>query len=764
MKKTDRKKKHYRKPEGVRKFRIIVFFIFVVCFLVGAVCIWYYGKLQRTIQDESKGYLEEITQRIQSNIERIIDDTYAMLFSFGGVIETNDIDTFEKFGELAEKQQGYWKYKDLLLIDNEGNAYNKRGDSVVLSGDAYLRNTLLRGEKAMSPLQMVDGEESSIFSIPVAGVKIGGIEISALAVTFNPDTFGQNLSLTAFNNRAYSNIVSQDGTIIIQSDSEEKAEFGYNILNSIEASGSLSKAKMDSLRNNMVLGKHGQVSFTFQEREEYMVYSPIGTTDWYLYTFVPTDVVNEKSNILLTITILLCGFVVTAFTLLTAVFYISTKRYRLRLEEIAYVDSVTGGNTIECFYELARRILNENKGTYVLVFANLGKFKVFNEKFGRDVGDEILRAFYDIIEHRLGETECIGRLSGDNFCILLNYENLEILCERFALWYKKSQEYIQIRKPIWSFPATEFGVYEIEDSSMLISQMIDRAKLALQQTARQLNSKLVYALYNDEVRSKLFRDKQIEDVMDEALEKREFQVYIQPKYRTQDKKIAGGEALVRWANESEGMIYPDEFIPLFEKNGFIIPLDLYVFREVCSLIRTWIDSGIKPVKISVNCSRVHLSNQNFLQKYKEAVAEFQVPAEFLEIELTENIALEDVERFKGVIEEIHDAGFSCSMDDFGRGYSSLSMIQDISVDVLKLDKVFFRNERRDPVRTESVVSNIIQMAKALSMETVAEGVEYMEQVDMLKRVGCDLIQGYVFAKPMPSAEFEKLLQEGVHAV
>lgn len=757
MEESDKSKKNYRKPEGVRKFRILIFFICAVCLLISVVCIWYYGKLQKTIQDESKGYLEEITDRIQSNIERIIDDTYAMLFSFGTVINTNGIDTFEQFGHIAEKQQGYWKYKDMLLIDYEGNAYNINGDSVMLSGDTYLRNTLIKGQESMSPLQVVDGKESSVFAIPLANVNIQGIDMNALAVTYDTDTFGEILSMGAFNNQAYSNIVSKDGTIIIQPDSKEITEFGYNILNSIEASGSLSREKMGALREDMQMGGKGQITFEFNESEEYMVYSPIGTTSWYLFTFVPVEVVNEKSNILLTITMLLCGFIVAAFTLLTGVFYVSTKRYQRRLEQIAYVDNVTGGNTIQCFYEFGRRILSENKGTHALVYTNLGKFKVFNEKFGRDIGDEILKQFYVIIENSLEETECIGRLTGDNFCILLEYENVENLCVRFIEWYEKSQEFIKERKPIWSFPITELGIYEIEDNSMLMPQMIDRAKLALQQTARQLNSKLVYAFYDDGVRSRLFRDKQIEDVMEEALTKREFQVYIQPKYQAADQKIAGGEALVRWVSKTEGMIYPDEFIPLFEKNGFIIPLDIYVFREVCRLIRKWIDSGVAPVKISVNCSRVHLSDSNFLQKYKEAVIEFQVPKEFVEIELTENIALEDMERFKRIIEEIHDAGFSCSMDDFGRGYSSLSMIQDISVDVLKLDKVFFRNARRDPVRTESVVSSIIRMAKALSMETVAEGVEHMEQVDMLKRIGCDLIQGYVFAKPMPSEEFEKLL-------
>ena len=238
-------------------------------------------------------------------------------------------------------------------------------------------------------------------------------------------------------------------------------------------------------------------------------------------------------------------------------------------------------------------------------------------------------------------------------------------------------------------------------------------------------------------------------------------VFLQPKYRLPEERIGGAEALVRWKSVTEGMIYPDEFIPLFEKNGFIIQLDLFVFETVCRTLRRWIDQGMAQVRISVNCSRLHFRDNNFLFEYIRIADKYNMDRSLIEIEVTESMVLENSSRLIHIIRNIKAAGFECSMDDFGSGYSSLNLIQTIPVDVLKLDKIFFHGEGVDLSRTEAVVTNIISMAKALSMETVAEGVEEREQVDMLKRAGCDYIQGYVFARPMDIPAFEKLVTDSV---
>ncbi|MEG0360730.1 MAG: EAL domain-containing protein, partial [Longicatena sp.] len=251
------------------------------------------------------------------------------------------------------------------------------------------------------------------------------------------------------------------------------------------------------------------------------------------------------------------------------------------------------------------------------------------------------------------------------------------------------------------------------------------------------------------------REKHLTDRMEEALNNNEFMVYLQPKYNVDGRHIEGAEALVRWNSYDEGMIYPNEFIPLFEKNGFIINLDLWMFEHVCQLLERWQSEGKTLVKISINCSRAHLKNRDFVEQYKEIFKKYTIPAKYIEIEMTESIVYENKEELKYIISQFHALGFECSMDDFGSGYSSLNLIQDLPFDTLKIDRIFFTH-MEEVEKTEAIIQSIIMMAKALSMHTVAEGVEELQHVEMLRRIDCELIQGYVFAKPQSIEDFEKL--------
>ena len=241
-----------------------------------------------------------------------------------------------------------------------------------------------------------------------------------------------------------------------------------------------------------------------------------------------------------------------------------------------------------------------------------------------------------------------------------------------------------------------------------------------------------------------------------ALDAREFAIYLQPKLDLRTDAVVGAEALVRWIDPVRGLVPPSDFIPLFERNGFVVDLDLCVFEQVCALLRAWIDGGRRPVVLSVNMSRAHLADPCFLGRYEEIRRRHDVPASLIEIELTETLVFEDPVGLGRVIDELHAAGYSCSMDDFGSGYSSLNVLKDIDVDVLKLDRVFFDAVDADTGRGAAIVDIVIELARRLRMRTVAEGVETREQAAFLKRAGCDMIQGYLFSRPVPPVEFERL--------
>lgn len=742
---------------GRKTFQIVIVAFLLVCALIATACWLYYKSLQEAVTAESGGYMQEISRQIGANIGRTINDNFSVLGTVSTVLKNTGIDSFEKMQPIIREQQTYWGYKNIYLIDEAGNAQDAYGRTVSMGGDDAVRQTVVQGVRAMSTAQVVDGEEVLLFAIPVENLDIGGNEYSALAASYDPSTFDKALSMTAFDGEGYCSLNRRDGAVVIRSNAVEAAPSGYNTLSTLASSAQLDKGDdLEAVRADITAGKSGMVGFTMNGVHSYMAYTPLETREWCLMTFVPVSVVNASSQRLMQLTLAMCGVITLTFAALLGTLMLMTYRHGRKLEELAFVDEVTGGATMQRFYVQAQALLNATgHPPYALVYTNVEKFKVLNEQFGREACDELLRSLWKGPEGDLAELECAARITADNFCVLVKWEGRDAIVDRVKHWYEMATGYHAKSGRVWMEPIMGMGVYPIGEEVMPFDYMIDRAKLALRETAGELSGHIRYAVYDDAVRRKLFRDKQLEDMMEGALKDQEFVVYLQPKYELEGETIGGAEALVRWKSVREGMIFPDEFIPLFEKNGFIVQLDLYVFEEVCTSIRRWLDAGVTPVKISVNCSRVNLKNPNFLEHYQEICEKWRIPPEYIEIELTENLVFENVERLGQIIDDIHAAGFGCSMDDFGSGYSSLNMIQDIPVDTIKLDRIFFRTMGRINERTESVVGCILSMTKALHMVTVAEGVEERSQVEMLRRLGCDYIQGYYYAKPMPISEFER---------
>lgn len=431
-----------------------------------------------------------------------------------------------------------------------------------------------------------------------------------------------------------------------------------------------------------------------------------------------------------------------------------TKQLQSKLEKIAYVDAVTGGNNKSCFEILAKELMINSEDTYAIVYTNIDKFKLINDRFGKETADTILTYLDAIILKELGDGEVNGRLAADNFGILFKYHTTDELKVRLSsLSIKASQiaEKLQIDYGI----TMSFGIYITDDKNVDIVTMVDRANLSRNHLVR--SDAVSFGIYSKEMKEAMIRDKNLEDRMFDALANHEFIVYFQPKYELETKNIIGAEALVRWDSPTDGFIYPNTFIPLFERNAFIIKLDLYVFEEVCKTIRRWLDEGLKPVAVSVNLSKANLDIHGFLGNYKKIIAKYDIPCNYLEFEFTENLVYDNVPLLIQLINEIHEMGCLCSMDDFGSGYSSLNLLKSIFVDILKIDRVFFEVSDEELERSQDVIRGVVALAKSLNLKTVSEGIETMSQVEFLETVGCDMIQGFVYAKPMPISDFETLI-------
>lgn len=416
-------------------------------------------------------------------------------------------------------------------------------------------------------------------------------------------------------------------------------------------------------------------------------------------------------------------------------------------------DNVTRHKNKKAFEREAEGLIRKNKN-YALVYANIDRFKLINDSYGDAVGDSILSEIHKIIDDELLWNEVSGRIMADNFGILMHYHSIEKLDERL---YRMSQQFEELSDESGSRYGIEmyFGVYIIkEDDEIDISAMMERANLARRKISPSYRVSM--GIYDDRDRQNLAREKVLEMKMHDALDNGEFVPYLQPKYELEGETVAGAEALVRWMDPEEGMIFPGEFIPLFEKNGFVVDLDLYMFEQVCKMVAEWGRQGKRVIPVSVNLSRSHFAVPDFFQAYVNILERYPVPPKSIEIELTESLFYNDSDSLNVLVSTIHEYGLSCSIDDFGSGYSSLNMLKDVQVDALKLDKVFFENGADDS-RGKDVVESVIKLAQALDLHTISEGIEERGQVDFLKSMHCDLIQGYVFAKPMPVPDFERLV-------
>ena len=259
-----------------------------------------------------------------------------------------------------------------------------------------------------------------------------------------------------------------------------------------------------------------------------------------------------------------------------------------------------------------------------------------------------------------------------------------------------------------------------------------------------------------DIKESMLQKKQLSDQMDHAYRHHRFEVFYQPKYDAKTKELAGAEALVRWRKSDGTMVPPGMFIPLAEETNFVCKLDKYVFNEVCQAQRRWIDKGMKVVPVSVNLSRRHLNNPEFIDEYKTMLDAAGIPIECVELEITESAMYEKQEEFIKIMERLHEIGFAILMDDFGTGYSSLTMLKQIPIDVMKLDKSFV--DDYNDTKGEQIIKCVTKMAQDLDISITAEGVETEEQYIFLKEIGCDMIQGYYFAKPMPEQDYEKCME------
>ena len=414
-------------------------------------------------------------------------------------------------------------------------------------------------------------------------------------------------------------------------------------------------------------------------------------------------------------------------------------------------DRLTGLYSKEFFYQRVRETLRQNSGqNYYLICSDIVNFKLINDVFGVAAGDRLLCGIADMYRRYVGEGGICGHLDADRFACLLEFD--DVFTEQMFISANEEINRLQNAKNV----AVKWGIYSVGNQNVTVEQMCDRALLAARSIKEQYG--VYYAAYDDKLRDELLRQQAIIDSMETALKEGQFLVYLQPKYRIWDETLAGAEALVRWKHPEWGFQSPAEFIPLFEKNGFITKLDQFVWDKTCFYLRKWDEEGYPPIPVSVNVSRADIYHADIADIMMRTVTKYGLTPSRLHLEITESAYTEDPGQIIETVRHLRELGFVIEMDDFGSGYSSLNMLNQMPIDILKLDMQFVQSETAKPM-DQGILQLIMELARRMHLSVVAEGVETKTQLDRLSETGCEYVQGYYFARPMPEGEFETLMRD-----
>ncbi len=748
----------YNKDKVINVFIAIIFMLVVV----GVLTLFH---LMSTQIKSSEKIVGEVSEQLALNIyNRIAGDVQVLEMissSIGDGIakfKPAELNSYLKTGGRSAAFQSF----SFISLDGKGYTVTRNASSGLTISDES-KNPCFEQAKAgaacFNRILISNENKESYLNIYAVPVKSKNKIVAVLSAKARADIFKTILDVNSFNNTAFSHIIKKNGDYILRSDNPSIDVF-QNFFDQPETFLTIRKNNLKSNFKNMQSG----IFWAYLDGQMWIsAYTPVSYNDWIIVLYVPAKVLalSVIEVIFFTIGIMLAVNCLL-FLIMKRIEKMQKEAYE-QMMKIAFFDDVTEGYNKAKFIIEAQNVLKNvsSQDKYSLVLMDIAKFKVINELYGFDMANVILKDVYNIIKANLPEGSLLARSYAATFIFIIKYDTekdinsiVDKIHQEISVYNNDKMTKLKTsHNKVVAKLVPLFGVYLINDVTVPIYIMCDRVGLAKRTIADNVNKYISY--YDDNLRRQLLSEKNIEDEMHSALASHQFVMYLQPKYNMRTLKVAGSEALVRWIHPTKGFIPPGDFIPLFEKNGFVLNVDRYVWEQACKAIRSWIDRGYTPVPISVNVSRLHLSNEFFIDDLKELIAKYNIPAELLELELTESASFEDFDKFIEIVNELKNQGFSIAMDDFGSGYSSLNMLRQVPCDILKLDKGFI-NDTTTNERGKIVVQHVLSMAKNLSLKTVSEGIETVEQAQFLTDSGCDIAQGFLYAKPMPLEDFERI--------
>ena len=723
---------------------IIIIFLILITILIA-----YMTYMLNRIEANTNNSIKTIVKNDANNLKTQITEQKAILQSITNEILSDNIVDTKKIFDMYERSDVTSHFIRMAIMYEDGRTITNDGHEVDYSDEIdnfFSNNEIHISENRISK---IDEEEITIYS---QAISIENEKIAILLIV-KTESYKDTFSNKVFEGKGFSYIVNKDGTIIVSANTDKETG---NLIENIEqmlvgSSRERFEANKNTIQDNIKNEESGSRTLQTTDGQYYMVYEPIGVNDWSIATFIPSKAIAGEANRALLTTFILAIIVIFIIISICIYIVISNNKKQKQLFEYAYIDSITKKGNIYYFRKKGQEMLDKEKSKenqYLLVL-DINKFKMINKAYGYKTGDTILNGIGEELEQILGKQSLICRYSNDYFAVLFEYtEDIRKIVNALV----KNIENLKIDSNVYNL-SVNMGIYKLTDADTNISVAMDKAIIAHSASKGDVFDK--FHIYDEKMEKELEKESKIEQEMYQALMNKEFKVYYQPKVYVQDEKLYGAEALVRWEHNGK-MVPPSEFVPLFEKNKFILKLDVYVFEQVCSDMKKWKEKYGKEPVISVNVSREHFLDEHFLEKYMLIATKNGINTNKIDLEITESATVEVGIDIIEIMNKMKKLGFLISIDDFGTGYSSLSTLQDMPADILKIDKSFVdrigKNEK-------NMIDYILTMAKELKLTTIAEGVETKEQRDYLLEKECDIIQGYYYGKPMPEEEFEVYMEK-----
>lgn len=720
----------------------LVVLILVAFFYIYSIQDLLFREVELNLEEISTQFSQKVEQRMHSNMDIVEFISHEERY----LNKLKEKQNVEKLSDWCERTS----FSELGYIDSDGNGFNSKHEIFKVSGNKFLRPVLESDNYVSNVISNYNGKYKNvvIFSSSVGeksdrkGAVYGVLELGSF-----PDIAHAKF----FKGNGYGYIIDRRGNVVIH---PEKDHVGKNVFS--QSSKYNSSVKMQMMKIKATSDESESFVYINRDKEKkYVFFSPIymngKRTDLVSVIVTPWEYVFERSSKVIIQSIGLISFMCVIY-ILVMMYILHQKRINeKKLLIAAYQDELCKIYNRKGFNANAKEFIKKSKHKLCAIDIDIDNFKMVNGVFGYSFGDEVLKYMANIISEIFSTKGIIGRIDADRFCIITSYKNPNKIFRSIEnIAYKLNQNFYN--KKDMSISA---GIYFMDDIIEEPEAIFDKTRLA----GNSIKSipKLYYAVYSEEMALEVNQGNWLVEEMKKAIEFEDFAVYYQPKFDIISEKISGSEALIRWPHAEKGYITPGVFIPVAERTYLIIEIGRFVFQRVCEDIAQWKKEGLNTVQVSVNMSRVELYQPDIIEFIEFTMNKYSISPNDIQIEVTETVAMDEYQHVKEVINKINEMGISIAIDDFGSGYSSLGCLQVFNIDVVKLDRSFLLNIENDD-KGITIMRGMIEISTELGLDTVCEGIETRDQLEMLKKMKCKYGQGYLFSKPIPKYEYQKFLQ------